>query len=81
MVRSGCAFEAAKTVREDRNLLYVAITRAKSKVTITYNGQITPLLGSPMYNEFSELDEVYTQARQDYDDMKYLNKLQIFMNA
>lgn len=75
MVRAGCAFEAAKTVREDRNLLYVAITRAKSKVTITYNGQITPLLGSPMYNEFSELDEVYTQARQDYDDMKYFKQI------
>lgn len=75
MIKAGCALEAAKVVREERNLLYVGITRAKTKVTITYNDKITPLLSSPMSNEFSELDEVYAQSRKDYDDMKYFKKL------
>lgn len=75
MVKSGCQFEAAKTVREERDLLYVGITRAKSKVVITYNGRLSQLLQNPRCNEFTPLDEVYQSARKDYDDMYYFKKI------
>lgn len=75
MIKEGCQFEAAKTVREERDLLYVGVTRAKSKVVITYNGRLSPLLQSPMNNEFTMLDEVYQNAKKDYDDMTYFKEI------
>lgn len=75
MVDSGCQFEAAKTVREERDLLYVGITRAKSKVVITYSGRLSKLLSNPSFNEYTPLDEVYDNAQKDYDDMFYFKQL------
>ena len=65
----GCEYEAAKMVREERNLLYVAITRAKENVYITYYDELTSLVSSPKHNKYSELDAVYEATNDDYDDV------------
>jgi superfamily I DNA/RNA helicase len=64
-----CEYEAAKDLINERNLLYVAITRAKKKVFIGYNEQLTPLITAPAMNEFSYLDEIYNRKFKDYDNV------------
>ena len=71
IIKAGCEFEAAQMLREDRNLLYVAITRAKENVVITYNSKLTPLIESPDDNEYSYLDDIYATSPKDFDDFKY----------
>lgn len=70
-----CQFEAAKTLREERNLLYVAITRAKDKVVISYSGTLTKLITNPNNNEYSYLDDIYRIEHTDYDDVGYFLKM------
>lgn len=71
MIKKGCHFEAAKVLREERNLLYVGITRAKSRVVITYNGDLTPLISSIERHKYSYLDDIYENSRLEFDDLEY----------
>lgn len=68
-IEEGCEYEAAKEVRSERNLLYVAVTRAKDTVTICYHDDLTELVDSPLNNCYSELDSVYDAQGMDFDDV------------
>lgn len=61
LIEDGCLLDAAKELRNERNLLYVAATRSKSKLTIIYNDKISRLISSPDSNEYSFLDEVWRE--------------------
>jgi SRS2 len=69
LLRAGCDYEAARMVREERNLLYVAITRAKENVVITYYKDLTQLIKSPENNDYSDLDSEYENVHADYDEV------------
>lgn len=70
LVKSQCEYEAAKMIREERNLLYVALTRAKEKVVITYYGKLTELISNPRQNAFTYLDEIYASTKMDFNDVE-----------
>lgn len=75
LIDSNCEYEAAKVVREERNLLYVGITRAKENVSIIFRGELTALIASPVNNKFSYLDEVYKSTVRNFDDVQAFCKL------
>lgn len=68
-IDSGCEYEAAKELHNERNLLYVGITRAKDNVTICYGDELTSLIEKPLSNGWCYLDTVYENTRKDYDDV------------
>lgn len=67
--RSQCLYEAARYIRNERNLIYVGITRAKEKVYICYNTELSKLIALPEKNKYSYLDEVYENTNKDYNDV------------
>lgn len=69
-IKYECDYEAAKVLREERNLLYVAITRAKSNVVITYRDKLTELITSPLDNKYSFLDDVYASYDREFRDVE-----------
>lgn len=69
LLRAGCDYEAARMVREERNLLYVAITRAKENVIVTYYKELAQLIKSPENNDYTKLDIEYENVNVDFDDV------------
>lgn len=67
--KAKCLHEAARVIRNERNLLYVAVTRAREKVHICYNKQLSELISSPDKNQYSYLDEVYENSNREYTDV------------
>lgn len=66
---AGCELDVATDIRSERNLLYVAITRAKNDVIISYSGaEPTRLITNPNASEYTRYDKVYADAKHDYDD-------------
>lgn len=61
LIEKGCALEAAKEIRNERNLLYVAITRCKRHLTVVHNGALSALVDSPMSNGYTFLDAVWKE--------------------
>lgn len=61
LVEKGCALDAAKELRNERNLLYVAITRCMTDLTIIHNGSLSRLIESPMANGYTFLDAVWKE--------------------
>lgn len=61
LVEKGCVLDAARELRNERNLLYVAITRCKEDLTIIHNGTITKLIDSPLTNGYAFLDGVWKE--------------------
>lgn len=75
-IKAGCYYDVAKDIRSERNLLYVAITRAKYNVYITYSGARPTLLITDPYNlEYSKYDKIYEETENDYDDAGEFFKL------
>ena len=74
-LEAGCIYDAACDIRSERNLLYVAITRAKDSVTISYSAQPSTLLTTPEDNMYLEYDDVYKNTRNVYDDAEEFFKL------
>lgn len=70
LIEADCDYEASKVVREERNLLYVAITRAKNNVVITYRDDLTHLITSPLKNEFSYLDDIFKSTTRNFNDVQ-----------
>lgn len=68
-IKAGCVYEAAVDVQAERNLLYVAITRAADELNIIYNGTPTSLLKGNNDLDFVELDQVYHNHKYDYNDV------------
>lgn len=61
-----CYYEAAKVIRNERNLLYVAVTRARNKAVLLYDAELSELIKSPLENSYSYLDEIYYNNTDDY---------------
>lgn len=61
-----CYYEAAKMIRNERNLLYVGVTRAKSLCVLLFHDEVSELISSPESNEYSYLDELYWGNHQEY---------------
>jgi DNA helicase-2/ATP-dependent DNA helicase PcrA len=75
-VNAGCELDVATDIRSERNLLYVAVTRAKDNVTISYSGaEPTKLITEPMCETYHKYDSVYENAQHDYDDAAEFFKL------
>ena len=68
MERAGCQMEKAREIRNERSLLFVAATRAKDKLVVTYTGQQTSLLTH--INEFEQYDRLYTRFQVSYPDVE-----------
>lgn len=59
MIKAQCSIDAARAIREERSLCYVAVTRAREEVKIIYNSEPAPmLLGNNPYTNFDSLYEV-----------------------
>lgn len=67
MEAMGCAVEKARDIRNERSLLFVAATRAKEKLVVSYNGEMSPLLNTN-YNVFQQYDTLYSEHRLVYND-------------
>lgn len=75
-VNSGCEYDVATDIRSERNLLYVAVTRAKDKVVITYSGaEPAKILTDPSNSEYTKYDKVYASDDRDFDDAEEFFKL------
>jgi hypothetical protein len=75
-IDAGCFYDVACDIRSERNLLYVACTRAKDSLTITFSsGEPAKLLARPDLNDYIEYDRVYEEAKKDYDDAAEFYKL------
>lgn len=68
MTEAGCSYEASCRLRDERNLLFVACTRAKEKLVISYSGEPTELLVSPDATRYDWLDDVYRNHVNKYND-------------
>lgn len=67
-IEEGCQYEAAITLRNERNLLYVGVTRAKQNVHIIYNEELTDLVATPMDTKYGYLDEFYETNSEEIGD-------------
>lgn len=67
-IASNAYREAAIDVRNERSLCYVAVTRAKTRLEIFYNKNISPLLLGD--NPFSDLDNYYANNPINYSDVE-----------
>lgn len=70
MELAGCPMEKAREIRNERSLVYVACTRAKSELHIYCHSLSTLMSG---INYFSEYDDLY-KTRVHYEDVLYFEK-------
>ena len=63
-----CLMDAAREVRNERSLVYVAATRAKTELHIHYNEELASIMTS--VNEYSNLDFIYENYKQSYSDVE-----------
>lgn len=73
-MKSGCDMECALELRNERHLLYVAVTRAKRDVYIVYNDKCSELLKSPLNNSYNVYDDVYKSNKDKVYDEIYAFK-------
>ena len=69
----GCTLDAAVTVRNERSLAYVGVTRAKYNVYIGYTRKVADILVGR--NKYADLDRAYTIMKHDYEDIEYFKEL------
>jgi DNA helicase-2/ATP-dependent DNA helicase PcrA len=68
MEKAGCMLEKAIALRNERSLVYVACTRAKERLYITFSDAMSSMLtGSNMYEVF---DKLYKEYRPVYPDVE-----------
>lgn len=68
MINKGCMLDAAREVRNERSLVYVASTRAKNELHIHYNRELASVLTSD--NQYLNLDMMYESFRPNYQDVE-----------
>lgn len=74
--KAGCDLDIAVDIQSERNLLYVAITRAKDKVVISYSGnEVAKIISDPNNLDYAKYDAVYESCSVDYDDAAEFFKL------
>lgn len=75
-IKDGCEIDVAVDIQSERNLLYVAITRAKDNVIISYSGsEPSKLLTDPDCEKYHKFDLIYNAADNDFDDAAEFFKL------
>ena len=67
MTDKKCDLDAARAIREERSLCYVACTRAKEELNIVYTGTPSPILLGE--NPFKQFDSVYQYYKSTGDDI------------
>lgn len=66
MIEKHCELDAARAIREERSLCYVACTRAKDELYIVYNEAPSPiLLGDNPYEVYDKLYSMYKSTGDD----------------
>ena len=74
----GCLYDAALDIRSERNLLYVAVTRAKKQLVISYSdNKLANLISTPDMNMYQKYDEVYRTEYRLHDDIGAFSNLMI----
>ena len=68
-----CPIDAAKNIRNERALVFVAATRAMSQLYIHYNGTLSKMFTGE--NEFEALDKMYEYSQLDRDEVGAFSKL------
>lgn len=71
LVKSGCGMDAAREIRNERSLCYVAITRARDNVYIVYNK--TPAAMIVGENPYTSFDDMYREQSMQSDDIDAFN--------
>lgn len=66
-IKANCSLTAARDVRSERSLVFVAATRAKEELHIHTNGQLSSLFTE--FNEYQALDAVYESNKTTYNDV------------
>ena len=75
-LHAGCEYDVAVDIRSERNLLYVAVTRAKDNVIISYSGaEATKLITDPESADYTKYDEFYEAGLSEYDDAEEFFRL------
>lgn len=75
-LKANCIEDVALDIRSERNLLYVAITRAKYNTIISYSGaEVTKLIGNPDDHEYTQYDSAYNSGEREFDDAAEFFKL------
>lgn len=74
MVKAGCLIDVARNVNNERSLLFVACTRARHELYISYDSSVGPstLITEP--ETYANYDLLYANNRQTYDDVEIFNK-------
>lgn len=67
-VKNNCTLDAARDIRSERNLVFVAITRAKKKLTVCYNSELSSLFTTN--NIYENFDKIYKNATFEYKDVE-----------
>ena len=72
---AGCLYDVACDIRSERNLLYVAVTRAKTRCIISYSTEPCLLVSSPEDNPYNPYDDIYRDMQVDFDNTDEFCKL------
>ena len=68
MEKEGCAIEKAREIRNERSLVYVACTRAKQELYISYNNELSSLFsGVNLYKRYDTLYQTYKPVYPDVE--------------
>lgn len=66
-IKDNCELEAAIALRNERNLLYVACTRARSELYLSYNEKLSDLITGE--TSYSYLDKIYETSKTEFDEI------------
>lgn len=71
MVKAKCDMDAARVIREERSLSYVACTRAREELHIVYNSKPAPiLLGENPYTSYDSTYQYYSVVGDDIKEFQ-----------
>lgn len=69
IVNNNCYYDAAKTIRGERCLAYVAVTRAKERVDLYSSGQLADVFKGG--NKYQNYDNLYRTYNFKFRDVEY----------
>lgn len=72
MCKRGCEMDAARSIREERSLCYVACTRAKHELYIVSTDKPATMLQG--INDYEDFDRLYACYKTSGDDINAFNK-------